>query len=106
MRVCAGGLLVRGFTILLARRSDDRVFYPGVWDVPGGHCDAGEAPAETLVRELQEELGITVQVFEEVAVLGSHGRANTETPVITCSSSGPGLVRFRFKVPSTPNCAG
>jgi len=33
MRVCAGGLLVRGDRILLARRADDRVFYPGVWDV-------------------------------------------------------------------------
>jgi 8-oxo-dGTP diphosphatase len=69
MRVCAGGLLVCDGRVLLARRADDRVFYPGVWDVPGGHCDGSEVPAETLVRELQEELGITADVFEEVAVL-------------------------------------
>jgi 8-oxo-dGTP diphosphatase len=69
MRICAGGLLVWDGRILLARRADDRVFYPGVWDVPGGHCTGSEAPAETLVRELQEEVGITATVFEQVAVL-------------------------------------
>lgn len=88
MRVCAGGLLVRGGRVLLARRSDDRVFYPGVWDVPGGHCLESEAPAETLVRELQEELGITAQVFEEVAVLGEprpteHGDARYHMFIVT-----------------------
>jgi 8-oxo-dGTP pyrophosphatase MutT (NUDIX family) len=64
----------------VAKRSDDRAFYPGVWDVPGGHCNENEAPAATLVRELHEELGIAAQVFEEVAVLGEprpaeHGEA-------------------------------
>ncbi len=44
MRICAGGVLVRGGEVLLARRSDDRAFYPGVWDVIGGHCEPGEAP--------------------------------------------------------------
>ena len=70
MRICAGGLLVRGDEILLAKRSEDREFYPGVWDVPGGHCDGNETPTETLVRELQEEIGVRPHVFEEVAVLG------------------------------------
>jgi hypothetical protein len=36
MRICAGGLLVRGNEILLAKRSVDHAFYPGVWDVVGG----------------------------------------------------------------------
>jgi mutator protein MutT len=36
-----------------------RDFYPNVWDVFGGHMEPGEEQAETLVRELQEELGIT-----------------------------------------------
>jgi 8-oxo-dGTP diphosphatase len=70
MRICAGALLVRENEILLAKRSRDRAFYPGVWDVVGGHCEAGETPADTLTRELEEELGIRPLAFTEVGVLG------------------------------------
>ena len=30
MRICAGGVLVRGERILLAKRAADRTFYPGL----------------------------------------------------------------------------
>jgi len=36
--------------------------YKNEWDLPGGVIEVGEAPASGLVRELQEELGITVEV--------------------------------------------
>ena len=36
--------------------------YKQEWDLPGGVIEVGEAPAGGLVRELQEELGITVDV--------------------------------------------
>ena len=36
--------------------------YKQEWDLPGGVVEVGEAPALGLVRELQEELGITVEV--------------------------------------------
>lgn len=96
MRTCAGGLLVRGRTLLVAKRSDDRAFYPAVWDVPGGHCHANEAPAGTLVRELHEELGIAAQVFEEVAVLAEprpaeHGDARYHMFVVRGWTGEPQL---------------
>jgi 8-oxo-dGTP diphosphatase len=59
MKICAGGLLVRGDETLLARRAPDRSFYPFVWDVVGGHCESAEAPGDALVREVQEEIGVT-----------------------------------------------
>ena len=52
-------LIVRSQMVLLGQRSAKREFYPGVWDVFGGHVEAGEQQHETLIRELQEELGIT-----------------------------------------------
>lgn len=52
-------LIVGSQGILLGQRSAARTFYPNVWDVFGGHVEAGEGQDQTLVRELQEELGIT-----------------------------------------------
>ena len=51
---------VRG-RILLARRTDGRDL-AGLWEFPGGKREPGESPEQALIRELQEELGITVQV--------------------------------------------
>ncbi len=39
-----------------------RLTYKPEWDLPGGVVEVGESPATGLVRELQEELGITVSV--------------------------------------------
>ena len=54
-------LLVRDGRVLLCHRSADRRWYPDVWDFPGGHVEAGEAPTKALARELEEELGIQIQ---------------------------------------------
>lgn len=63
------GALLCGARILLCRRAPDRPYYPGVWDVPGGHVHVGEAIVEGLVRELEEELGIVPTHFAELVTL-------------------------------------
>jgi len=52
-------LIIESQMILLGKRSLAREFYPNVWDVFGGHIEPGEHQHQTLIRELQEELGIT-----------------------------------------------
>ena len=52
-------LIVQSQKILLGLRSASRELYPDVWDMFGGHVEPGEQHEETLIRELQEELGIT-----------------------------------------------
>lgn len=48
--------------ILLLQRCD------GVWDLPGGHMEPGEALAETAARELFEETGLSVAHLELLGV--------------------------------------
>ena len=52
-------LIIHSNRVLLGKRSPRRAFYPDVWDLFGGHVEAGEERENTLTRELQEELGIT-----------------------------------------------
>ncbi len=59
MRTCAGAFLISNGKVLLVKRALHKSF-PGCWDVPGGHSEPGETPAQTIVRELAEELGIMV----------------------------------------------
>ena len=49
-----------GEQYLLACRPEGKV-YAGYWEFPGGKVEPGESLRQALVRELQEELGITVE---------------------------------------------
>lgn len=60
----AAGLLRRDGRLLLCHRHPSRANFPNVWDVPGGHVDPGESLAGALVRELDEELGIRIDIPE------------------------------------------
>jgi 8-oxo-dGTP diphosphatase len=56
----SAAVLMRGeHEFLLARRPEGKV-YAGWWEFPGGKVEAGESFHDALVRELHEELGITI----------------------------------------------
>jgi len=45
--------------VLIAQRPPGKPM-AGLWEFPGGKVESGERPEQTLIRELKEELGITV----------------------------------------------
>jgi 8-oxo-dGTP diphosphatase len=46
--------------VLIAQRPEGKSL-AGLWEFPGGKVEPGERPEATLIRELHEEIGITVQ---------------------------------------------
>jgi mutator protein MutT len=63
----AVAVLLDNDQVLLCLRSRTRQWYPGVWDLPGGHIEDGETAADALRRELNEELGVAARVTEPFA---------------------------------------
>src|SRR5258707_6544329 len=45
--------------VLIAQRPEGKPL-AGLWEFPGGKLEPGERPEATLIRELHEEIGITV----------------------------------------------
>lgn len=46
--------------VLISQRPEGKQL-AGLWEFPGGKVDPGERPEDAMVRELHEELGITVK---------------------------------------------
>lgn len=46
--------------VLIAQRPKGKAL-AGLWEFPGGKLEPGERPETALIRELQEEIGITVK---------------------------------------------
>ncbi len=58
------GLMVREGRVLITQRTAEQK-QPALalkWEFPGGKVEPGESPVAALVRELREEIGVTVEV--------------------------------------------
>jgi 8-oxo-dGTP diphosphatase len=58
--VAAAALIDSDCRVLIAQRPADKPL-GGFWEFPGGKVEEHERPEESLIRELNEELGITVE---------------------------------------------
>lgn len=64
----AGGIVYRrgenGVEVVICGRSSD-----GVWGLPKGTPNAGETLEETALREVSEETGLDVELFDKIGVV-------------------------------------
>jgi len=58
--VVACALIDADNRVLIAQRPEGKTL-AGLWEFPGGKLEQGERPEPALIRELHEELGITVR---------------------------------------------
>ena len=58
--VAAAALIDPDGRVLIAQRPPGKAM-AGLWEFPGGKIEAGETPEQALIRELAEELTITVR---------------------------------------------
>jgi 8-oxo-dGTP diphosphatase len=57
--VAACALIDSEKRVLIAQRPANKPM-AGLWEFPGGKVEEGETPEDTVIRELQEELGVLV----------------------------------------------
>ncbi|HHT91046.1 MAG: (deoxy)nucleoside triphosphate pyrophosphohydrolase [Bacillota bacterium] len=63
-------IIQQGDQVLLCQRKEGAL--AGKWEFPGGKIEDGETPEECLVREIREELGITIEVDHIFQAVHSH----------------------------------
>ncbi len=79
---------------LIAQRRPEATM-PLMWEFPGGRVELGERDEEALVREIQENLGVQVEVGE----LSLHVRHEYDAYTLD-------LVVYRATISAEPSCVG
>lgn len=89
-----GAILIENGKILCAQRGEGKSL-AYLWEFPGGKIETGETPQEALIRELQEELMIEVEVqsekFEETSYQYDFGLVTLTTFICFLKKGTPQL---------------
>lgn len=68
--------------VLLQKRSPNKKLWPNLWDISaGGHVLAGEFGFESIIREIKEELGITIDK-NDILFIGGATSVNIKGDII------------------------
>lgn len=88
-------ILVKNRIVTILRDNVPSIPWPGHWDLPGFVRDGDETPQDCVLRELQEELGLTLR--PNALAYGVPSRSAREKVRYFVTEQGdfdPGQVRF------------
>lgn len=60
-----GAAIIKEEKVLAMQRSDQMTL-PGMWEFPGGKVEADETEQEALIREIKEELNVTINILDYI----------------------------------------
>jgi 8-oxo-dGTP diphosphatase len=92
LRVTASLIRYQGRILIAQRQNFGR--FANKWEFPGGKIDLGETPPQALRRELEEELGIRVEIgglYSETLYRYEFGRIRQYTYWVDLSALPDGL---------------
>ncbi len=70
--------------LLILRRHNNDTHRAGMWDLPGGQVDIGEAPIAGAVREAYEETNLHIQSLRPVHIASKiHGQCQVIKAIFT-----------------------
>ena len=106
--VAITAIIIKDGKYLITRRSPNKKRFPGMWTVPGGRLEASDyqaLPKDTkfywynvlervLVREVKEEVGITIKNVEYLTSLATVHKDGSPSIVVSCIADydGGGVV--------------
>lgn len=74
--------------VLLQKRSANKKYFPNIWALCTGHVEKNESPEEAALREISEELGVTVSLEQLYSFdFGKFDSQNTCFFYIICNYS-------------------
>ncbi|GAB3143473.1 NUDIX domain-containing protein [Micromonospora sonneratiae] len=86
-RVIVGAAIIVGERVLAAARASPPEI-AGKWEFPGGKVEPGESEAAALIRECAEELGVRIEVGEQIGPAVPVGRGRSVLKVYTARLVG------------------
>lgn len=60
--LCVACAIIERNGLVLAAQRNEMMSLPLKWEFPGGKIEAGETPEQAIIREVDEELGISVTI--------------------------------------------
>ena len=83
MKIALKAIVLKGDKILALKRSSEEEVYTGLWDIPGGRMKFGEDPYGSLKREVEEEVGIGIEIVRPYNVWSFKADSYTQVVGIT-----------------------
>lgn len=68
MAIAVKAFIVNDGRLLIVKRATNDRYMPGVWEIPGGKLDDGEDMETALLREVKEEVGLSIEINREISV--------------------------------------